>query len=226
MRCYGQYCPVAHALDLVGDRWALLIVRDLCAGPKRYTDLLAGLPGIGTNILAARLRELEQGGVVRKTKLPPPAASTVYELTEYGAELDEVVHALARWGARSLGPPEPEEALGPGWLPNAVRATFDGDAARDVTAVYELQAGDELATITVSEGRLTVAAGPAESADARIETDPATLFRLVSGELAPADALRQGAVRVDGEPSAVETFFSLLSFEPRGSEPAAAALAS
>ena len=101
---FDQYCPMAHALSLVGERWALLVVRELLKGPKRYTDLAAGLPGIGTNILATRLRELEAGGVVRKRKLPPPAASTVYELTEYGAGLEEVIHALARWGARSLGP--------------------------------------------------------------------------------------------------------------------------
>ena len=127
---YSQYCPIAHALELVGDRWALLVVRELIDGPKRYTDLLERLPGIGTNILAARLRALESGDVVRKRKLPPPAASTVYELTEYGAELEEAMFALARWGARSLGPPEMDEQLVPGWSVNAVRATFDPAAAR------------------------------------------------------------------------------------------------
>ncbi len=105
---YDQYCPVCHALGLVGERWALLIVRELLRGPKRYTDLVEGMPGIGTNILAARLKELEQGGILRKRKLPPPAASTVYELTEYGAELEEPLYALARWGARSLPPARAE----------------------------------------------------------------------------------------------------------------------
>ena len=105
---YDQYCPVCHALGLVGERWALLVVRELLQGPKRYTDLLEGMPGIGTNILASRLRELEAGGVVQKRKLPPPAASTVYELTEYGKQLEEPLYALARWGARTLGPPGKE----------------------------------------------------------------------------------------------------------------------
>ena len=90
---YDQYCPMAHALSLVGERWALLVVRELLKGPRRYTDLAAGLPGIGTNVLATRLRELEEAGVVQRRKLPPPAASTVYELTEYGAGLEEVLHA-------------------------------------------------------------------------------------------------------------------------------------
>ena len=101
---YDQYCPIAHALSLVGERWSLLVVRELLKGPRRYTDLAGGLPGIGTNILATRLRELEAGGVVHKRRLPPPAASTVYELTEYGAGLEEAIYAIARWGARSLGP--------------------------------------------------------------------------------------------------------------------------
>jgi DNA-binding HxlR family transcriptional regulator len=226
MRCYGQYCPVAHALDLVGDRWALLVVRDLLGGPKRYTDLLAGLPGIGTNILAARLRDLEQAGVVRKTKLPPPAASAVYELTQYGVELEEVVHSLGRWGARSLGPPGLNEPLRPGWLANAARTTFDPDAARGVTEVYELRSGDEVATIEVADGNVTVTAGPAETADVRIEAEPPTVFCLVSGELLPGDALRDGLARIEGDPAAFERFVSLFSFEPRGSEPASAALAS
>src|SRR5439155_12265331 len=106
---YGQYCPVAHALDAVGDRWALLVVRELMQGPKRYTDLADGLPGIGTNVLAARLRDLEADGVVTKKTLPPPAASRVYELTDYGLELKPVMRELALWGARSLGPPTAED---------------------------------------------------------------------------------------------------------------------
>ena len=135
---YDQYCPVCHALGLVGERWALLIVRELLRGPKRYTDLVEGMPGIGTNILAARLRELEQGGILRKRKLPPPAASTVYELTEYGAELEEPLYALARWGARSLPPPGPKDEFYPDWGLNAFPALLDAEAARGLTAIVRL----------------------------------------------------------------------------------------
>src|SRR5258708_21493356 len=113
---YDQYCPVAHALDVVGDRWALLVIRELTKGPKRYTDLAEGLPGIGTNILAARLRDLEAAGGVTKKILPPPPASRVYELTDYGLELKPVMRELALWGARSLGPPTSADEFFPGWL--------------------------------------------------------------------------------------------------------------
>ena len=214
-RCYHHYCPVAHSLDLVGERWALLVVRELLNGPKRYTDLLDGLSGIGTNILAARLRDLEQAGVVRRTKLPPPAASTVYELTEYGLELREVVYALGRWGARSLGPPAPEEALAAGWLLNALPATFDERSAGGVTVLYELRAGDEIATVQIADGALAVAPGPADTPDAVIRTDAATLFRLVSRELDVPEAVAEGRVEVEGDADALETFVSLFRFSPR-----------
>ena len=117
---YDQYCPMAHALDLVGDRWSLLVVRELMRGPRRYTDLVDGLPGIGTNILAARLRDLEAHGIVTRTTLPPPAASRVYELTDYGRDLRPAMRELARWGARSLGPPSAAPQLFEGWLGNAM----------------------------------------------------------------------------------------------------------
>lgn len=183
-KAYSQYCPVCHSLEAVGERWSLVIVRDLLQGPKRYTDLLEGLPGIGTNILASRLRDLEAAGVVRKTKLPPPAASTVYELTDYGAELKEVIHALGRWGARSLGPPQATDRLPLGWLANAAEATFDPEAARGVTTTFLVRCGDEEATLRVADGTLEVVEGPAV-ADIAIEIDPAELFQLVSGEQEP-----------------------------------------
>ena len=116
MRKFDQYCPVAHALSLVGERWSLLIVRELLHGPKRYTDLTHGLPGIGTNILAARLRDLEESGVVRKRTLPPPAASTVYELTDYGRALEGPLLALGRWGALSIGERQDGQSLRSEWL--------------------------------------------------------------------------------------------------------------
>src|SRR5919199_1965193 len=123
-RTYDQFCGVAHALDLVGERWALLVVRDLILGPKRFTDLRRGLPRIGTNVLAARLKELEQAGVVQRRVLPPPAASTVYELTDYGRELEGPLLALGRWGARSLGPRQDGQALRSEWFGVALKAFF------------------------------------------------------------------------------------------------------
>ena len=203
---YAQFCPVAHALELVGERWALLVVRELLNGPKRYTDLAAALPGIGTNILASRLRDLERGGIVQKRQLPPPAAAKVYELTPYGEELREPLYALARWGARSLGPPTPGDSLAPGWLVNAIRATckpWDGDHA----PTFEVHGGaDEVVTVHFETG-----------ADVVIETDPATLFCVASREQSAREAIGAGAIRVTGKRADAEKFLSLFSFDERAS---------
>src|SRR3954452_10196343 len=168
---FDQYCPVANALSLVGERWALLVVRELLRGPQRYSDLAAGLPGIGTNVLATRLRELEAGGVVRRRKLPPPAASTVYELTEYGAGLEEVIHALARWGARTLGLPRRDDDLGAEGGLTPFPALFYPERARALTETYVVRVDDDAFTVRIADGRLGVAPGAVEDADLDVTTD-------------------------------------------------------
>ena len=214
---FEQYCPVAHALGLVGDRWSLLIVRDLLHGARRYTDLLGGLPGIGTNILAARLRGLEDAGVVAKRRLPPPAASTVYELTEYGTELREVFFALARWGARSLGPPGPADELYPEWGLNAAAALFSPEAARGVTETYVLKIEGDVFTVRVEDGQMQAELGEAEGADVVIETDMNGFFDLASGDVTPRMALERGFVTIEGERAAFERCFQVLTLAPRTS---------
>ena len=169
---YDQYCPVAHALDLVGERWALLVVRELMHGPKRYTDLAESLPGIGTNILASRLRDLEASGVVAKRTLPPPAASRVYELTDYGRRLRPVMRELALWGARSLGPPTADDELYEGWLANAVDTMLAPVAP---PGRFEFRVGDEVASLVEGEAR----SGPAEQPDVVVEADPEGLYHLM-----------------------------------------------
>jgi DNA-binding HxlR family transcriptional regulator len=165
---YDQYCPVAHALELVGERWALLVVRELMRGPKRYTDLADAL-GIGTNILAARLRDLEACGVVTARKLPPPAASRVYELTDYGRQLKATVRELALWGARSLGPPTAEHEMFTGWLENALDTILAPVAP---PGRFEFHAGGEVASIVDGEAR----SGPADNPDVVVEGEPAGLY--------------------------------------------------
>jgi DNA-binding HxlR family transcriptional regulator len=167
-KSYDQYCPVAHALDLVGERWALLVVRELMRGPKRYTDLVEHLPGIGTNILASRLRALEEHGIVAKRTLPPPAASRVYELTEYGRALRTVLRELALWGARSLGPPD-EEELFTGWLANAVDTVLGPIAP---PGRFEFHVGDEVASLVDGEAQ----AGPVEEPDVVVTGDPEGVY--------------------------------------------------
>ena len=169
-RAYDQYCPIAHALDLVGERWSLLVVRELMRGPKRYTDLADAL-GIGTNILAARLRDLEAGGIVAKRTLPPPAASRVYELTDYGRGLKTALRELAVWGARSLGPPTDPAELFPGWLANAVDSVLGPIAP---PGRFEFRVGDEVAALVDGETQ----GGPIEAPDVVVEGDPQGLYDL------------------------------------------------
>jgi DNA-binding HxlR family transcriptional regulator len=169
-RAYDQYCPIAHALDLVGERWALLVVRELMRGPKRYTDLAESL-GIGTNILAARLRDLEAGGIVTKRTLPPPAASRVYELTDYGRELKAAMRELAVWGARSLGPPVDPTELFPGWLENAIDSVLGPVAP---PGRFEFRVGDEVAALVDGE----TFSGAVEQPDVVVEGDPAGIYHM------------------------------------------------
>jgi DNA-binding HxlR family transcriptional regulator len=172
VKSYHQYCPVAHALDVVGERWALLIVRELIEHDQlRYSDLHANLPGCGTNILAARLKELERNGVVRRRRLPPPAASTVYELTDYGQELRPVMHVLAHWGARSLGPPPADIELEPGWLPGALEVALPSNPT---DARVEFRVDGEVASVEDGQPK----PGPAENPDAVVETDRAGFYHL------------------------------------------------
>ena len=199
MKRYDQYCPIAHALGLVGERWSLLVVRELMDGPKRYTDLADGLPKIGTNILAARLKDLEAGGILTKRKLPPPAASTVYELTPYGQDLRPVMHELTRWGIRSLGPPS-LDALEPGWLPHALDLAFSSlcNAGR-----IAFRVGEEEASLV--DGR--VVAGIVEDPDALVETDAIGLYHLtVNREL--------DGVRIEGDSELLEQLISAFGPTP------------
>lgn len=212
---YDQFCPIAHALSLVGERWALLVVRELLTGPKRYTDLVHGLPGIGTNILAARLRDLEEAGVVQRRKLPPPAASTVYELTPYGAELNESLYALARWGARTLGPPKPGDELEPDWGLNAIPALFNAEGARDLEETWVLEIGDDVFSARIADGCVTPTLGPVEDADAVIKLDLETFYWLVVGELKPDEALASGRASVDGDSGALERLVNVFNLAPR-----------
>ena len=217
MKRYDQYCPIAHALGAIGERWSLLIVRDLLRGPMRYTDLAEGLPGIGTNVLASRLRDLEQAGLVTKRRLDPPAATvTVYELTEYGRDLEEALQALARWGARTLGPPGPDDEIEPGWSLDALRAMFDREAARGVDALYELRIDAEQTTVRVADGALVeVRSGPTEDADLVLTTDMPTFYGLLVRTVSPWDALGDGRVRIEGEADELERLLRVFNLQSR-----------
>jgi DNA-binding HxlR family transcriptional regulator len=197
MRSYGDGCSSAHALDLVGERWALLIVRDLLFGPKRFTDLHAGLAHGSPNVLTQRLRELEDAGVVRRRRLPPPASANVYELTEWGADLEPILMGLQRWGARSPSFPH-DVTVGCDAAMLALKNTFDPDAARGLRITAEVRFATDSFRLTVDDGTIDIARGPADRSDLIVETDPQTLEELAFASLDVRAAERAGRLRVEG----------------------------
>jgi DNA-binding HxlR family transcriptional regulator len=217
-RTYRDACRFAHALDLIGERWALLVVRELLLGPKRFTDLRAGLPHASPNVLSQRLRELERSGVIVRRKLGPPAGSWVYELSDWGRELEPIVTQLGRWGDRSPVPPRDVE-IGVDAAVLALRALFDPDAAADLTATYELRLGDDRFRAAVADGELTLARGAAERPDAIIQTTANTLAMLLAGQLSLASGLRSKDVVIEGGRPAVARFLGLFSSPPPAPAP-------
>jgi len=208
MRTYGDGCGIAHALDLVGERWALLVVRELLLGPKRFTDLRAGLPNASPNVLAQRLRELEQAGIVVRRTLPPPAASRVYELSAWGRGLEPVVLALGRWALAS--PSFPHDApVSVDSIALALRTLFDRDAAGDLRGRFLLRLGEDRVHLEIADGAIEVRRGEDDAADATMDTDPATLRDLIWRGRDLDDALREGDVAITGDGDAVARLLGL-----------------
>ena len=200
VRSYGDPCGIARALDVVGERWALLIVRELLLGPKRFTDLRAAL-GASPNVLSQRLGELEEGGVVQRRS----AGAALYELTDWGRELHPLLVSLGRWGARSKL--RPRGALGVDSLMLALEATFVPDLAKDLSASYELRLGEDQFSVDVEGGTITVARGHERRAVATIETDPETLRAVVFGDQKLTDA----AIEIRGDTRLGRVFFRLFA---------------
>ena len=208
MRSYGDGCSSAHALDLIGERWALLIVRDLLFGPKRFSDLHAGLAQSSPNVLTQRLRELEDAGIVRRRRLPPPPSANVYELTEWGAQLEPILMGLQRWGAASPSFPH-DVPVGCDAAMLALKNTFDPTAARSVRIVAEVRFATDTFRVTVDDGTIDIGRGPAVRPDVTIETDPQTLEELAIGGLALDEAEGAGRLRVAGAREQLARLFSL-----------------
>jgi DNA-binding HxlR family transcriptional regulator len=211
-KTYAQYCPVARALDVVGERWTLLVVRDLLMGPKRYTDLRDGLPGIATDILTARLRTLEQAGFVRRRDLPRPAPATVYELTEDALQLRHAILALGRVGMPTLGGPEAGEDVRPERMVLALRVSFRRDEFAELTETYELNIDGEPFTVDVGAGLVDTRPGAASSPAMRLRTDADTFIVLLTGELAPSVALADDRAALEGEREVLERFIEAFGF--------------
>lgn len=207
-RTYEDPCGIARALDAVGERWALLVVRELVLGPKRFTDLQTGLSRVSPDVLAQRLRDLEAIGVVSRASLPPPAASRVYELTDRGRELEPVLHALGRWGSRAPLP-KTELELGVEAAMLALPTLFSAERASDLDATFEVRLDREPFAVDVKNGRLHVGRGAATAPDAVIETTPAVLAVVLWHDRSLRDAIAAGDAIVQGSRRAAERFVRL-----------------
>jgi DNA-binding HxlR family transcriptional regulator len=214
-RSYEQYCAVAKALDLIGERWTLLVLRDLVhLGPRRFSDLRDGLPGIGANLLTQRLRRLEREGLIQRRRIPPPARGIVYELTELGAALEPTIIELGRWGGRFMGERQVQEAFFPSGHISAIRATFRAEEASGVRAVYEFRIDGERFNVKVDDGSVSAALGEADEPDIVIEMDVPTSIDLMLRRVAPGEALRSGAVKIDGSAAEFRRCIDLLAWVP------------
>jgi DNA-binding HxlR family transcriptional regulator len=211
-KSYPQYCAMARGLEVVGQRWTLLMVRELLLGPKRYKDLMDGLPGIPTNLLVERLRDLESQGVIARRKLPPPAGSVVYDLTDLGRQLEPLVLELGRWGANFLASPRPDDTFRPGWYILSMVATFRSEAARNLRETYEFRIDEDAFEIRVADGSIEANQGEARDPDLVVTAGLQTLLGILGGTLSPDDALASGQAVIDGDPSVFARSIGLLKW--------------
>jgi DNA-binding HxlR family transcriptional regulator/putative sterol carrier protein len=207
-RKYDDGCAVAHALDLVGERWALLVVRELLLGPKRFTDLLVGVRGASPDVLTQRLRELTEAGVVRRRRLGPPTAAWVYELTTWGADLGPIVVGLARWASHSPGM-RYDAPLGTDSAVLSLEALFDPSAAAGLDATIALHLGDERFRLRIANSQLAVTRAETERPNATVDTNTSTLLSLLRANRPLDDALANGELRLAGDRALVEKFMRL-----------------
>src|SRR5687768_7621895 len=218
-RRYDDACGTAHALDLVGERWALLVMRELMLGPKRFSDIRADLPGLSANVLTQRLEGLEASGLLVRRRLPPPASAQVYELTQWGYEAEPIVQVLGRWAARSPDH-DPTLPLSPVSLMLSFRTMFDAERARGMKARIGFRLGAESFLLRIAGGRIETARGPAEEGQA-IFTGSATMVAAAVYGGVPLDALEaERALKVEGDRALAEWFTTLFPLPPKAERPA------
>ncbi len=208
---YRQYCPLARALDAVGDRWTLLIIRELRPGPRRFTDLVDGLPGISRKLLSERLRELEREGIITRKELPPPAARQVYELTEDGRDLALAMSPLIAWGIRRLGTLTSRLAFRPRWTAVGMASAANGEATKGITETYQYVVGDTAFHFIVDDGSVEVRDGRAEDPAVVVTTDAKTWAAIASGKRPTSAAIAAGALTISGDKQAVKRLRQIFS---------------
>ena len=207
---YDQYCALARATEVIGNRWTLLILRELRPGPRRFTDLIGGLPGISRKLLSERLRDLERDGIVARRELPPPIARQVYELTRDGRDLAAALGPLVVWGMRRLGERRPEEFVSARTSAVAMAALANRDAAKGVSESYQYVVGAQTFYFVVDDGWIELRDGRAEDPAVIVTTDEDTWADLASGRRA-SDAIASGALTITGDPQAAERLRKIFS---------------
>ena len=208
---YQQYCGLARALDVVGDRWSMLIVRELRPGARRFIDLVEGLPGISRKLLTERLRDLERDGIIARRQLPPPAARQVYELSEDGRDLAIAMSPLIAWGARRMGEPQPGESLHARWSAVGMAALANREATRGVNETYQYLVGDSAFHFIVDDGSIEVRDGEVEDPSVVVTTDEETWADIAFGKTSASAAAAAGALTVAGDRPAVKRIGKIFS---------------
>jgi DNA-binding HxlR family transcriptional regulator/putative sterol carrier protein len=211
---YQQYCALARTRDVAGDRWTLLIVRELVPGPRRFTDLIDGLPGISRKLLTDRLRALERDGIIARQELPPPAARQVYALTDDGHDLGVAMGPLIAWGARRIGDRKPGESFRARWPAVAMAGLADREAAKGVSESYQYLVGDSTFHFTVDDGLIQLHDGRAQDPAVTMTTDEETWADIVSGKITASSAAATGALTVAGDPEAAKRLRKIFAREP------------
>ncbi len=213
-RSYDDACGIAHALDLIGERWALLVMRELLLGPKRFSDLRESLPGISANVLTQRLEGLEQAGLLVKRKLPPPAASQVYELTQWGYESESIICDMGRWAARSPSH-DPTLPVSPVSIILSMRTMFDATRTLGIDARVGFQFGYENFVARVLEEQLHISRAPVEGADAIFTGTARYLAAAIYGGVPLAALEKKGALTVAGDRTLAERYLTLFVLPPK-----------
>ena len=211
-RGYHQFCGLARALDLIGGRWALLIVRDLLTGPKRFSELQEGLPGVPTNVLTARLRELEDEGIVMRRAHARPGGGIVYDLTDFGRELEQPIMRLGFWGARAMGPMDPNDHFSVESLALALRGSFRPEHAGERPRLYEFKVDGKTLRARVADGRVTAPSDSTDEPDLVIESDPDVLAGLLSGQTTLDAASKSGRLQVTGTKAEAARLLEMFRF--------------
>ncbi len=208
-RDYEQICGLARGLDVVGERWALLIARELLYGPRRFTDLLGGLPGIPPSLLSRRLKEMQTAGIISKTVLPPPAASMVYQLTDAGKALEQILYSLGRWGAQFGRAPRPSDAVRPEWIVFALHSIFRPDAANGAHVTAELRLPEGTFRLAINHGALTTGLGSRAKSDLVLTGERTPVLGVLMGRLTLREATQGGMLKVQGDRKVLHRFLKM-----------------